>query len=254
MDPRSSKRAITPRTKAIMPVHLYGQLADMERIWRSPSATALPVIEDAAQAHGAEHGGSARARSAISAASASIPARTSAPAAKAVRSSPIARISRIGAHAARLGPGAESTITSLKGFNYRMDGIQAAILRVKLRLPRGLDGSPAQAAARYNALLAGSGIPIPARRAGPDTCITFMRSGPRPRRECEVLGAGHSDQHPLPDPGPSAARLRGLGYGAGEFPIPGALADETLSLPMFPEIPADGRFATPGRVTARSKA
>ena len=206
-----------------------------------PARTASLVIEDAAQAHGAERGRRARRHaSATSAASASTRARTSAPAARAARSSPTTPRSPTRMRSLR-DWGQEGKYNHVRhGFNYRMDGIQGAVLGVKLRASRRWTGTPARRSPPlYDALLAElpcSGRPGP---IGADhVCHVYALRVRRPRR-----GARAASQTPASRPActirarctcsrpmPSSATA------PGDFPVAEALARETLSLPLYPEL------------------
>ena len=161
MDPNELESKITKRTKAILPVHLYGQAADMDPILEIARQHKLVVIEDAAQAHGAEY----KARRAGSLGDMGCfsfyPGKNlGAYGEGGARNHQRCWLCENASHAARLGGGKRYQHV-LKGYNYRMEGIQGAVLRVKLRRLEAWTEARRAAAARYDELLAESGVPTP---------------------------------------------------------------------------------------------
>ena len=108
----------------------------------------------------------------------------------------------------------------LKGYNYRLEGIQGAVLRVKLRHLEAWTEARRAAAARYDSLLAGSGVATP--QAMPYARHVYhvyaVRTAERAGLAGRAAGAGHPDRHPLPDAGPSAAGVRRARLRAGAVP------------------------------------
>jgi dTDP-4-amino-4,6-dideoxygalactose transaminase len=238
IDPAMIEAAITPRTRAIVPVHLYGQPADMDPILEIARRHRLTVIEDAAQAHGAEYHGRRCGSLAEIAAFSFYPGKN------------------LGAY----GEGGALTTTRadvaktcrtlrdwgqekryehrLKGFNYRMDGIQGAILRVKLRHLEAWTEKRRQVAAWYAEMLDPETVRQPKARPG---CrhvyhVFAVRTDDRDTLR-DVLGTqGIQTGIHYPIPVHLQPAHADLGYHAGDFPNAEAAAREVLSLPLFPEM------------------
>jgi dTDP-4-amino-4,6-dideoxygalactose transaminase len=239
MDPAQVERAITPRTKAIMPVHLYGQPADMEPIVAIARRHGLVVIEDAAQAHGAEYRGRRCGSLGDIAAFSFYPGKnlgaygeggalvTSNPAYAAT-----ARVLRDW--------GQEKKYEHrLKGFNYRMDGIQGAILRVKLQRLEAWTEARRRHAALYTQLLGDdSGVVTPVERddARHVFHVYAVRTSDRPGLQAALTDRGVQSGIHYPIPVHLQPAHADLGYRRGEFPHSERAADQVLSLPMFPEL------------------
>ena len=238
IDPTMIERAITPRTRAIIPVHLHGRLADMDAILAIADRHGIPVIEDAAQAHGAELGGRRAGTFGIIGCFSFYPGKNlgacgegggvvtdHADAAAAMRQL------RDWGQAGRYNH-------VLHGFNYRMDGIQGAILEVKLRhLPAWTEGRR-RVARIYDRLLDGSGILTPAAPAGDEHVyhVYAIRSAMRDRLAEGLAAAGVATGMHYPRPVHLQPAYADLGYGEGDFPVAECLAREMLSLPIYPEL------------------
>jgi dTDP-4-amino-4,6-dideoxygalactose transaminase len=240
MSPDAIEAAITPRTKAIIPVHLYGQPADMDRIVAIARRHRLTVIEDAAQAHGAEYNGRRAGSLGDMGCFSFYPGKNLGAYGEGgmvVTDNP---------HHARTirmlrDWGAERKYHHvLKGYNYRLEGIQGAVLRVKLRYLEGWTEARRSAAARYDRLLAGSGVPTPA-------AMTYARHvyhiyAIRTKRRTawqEALGAqGIQTGIHYPIPVHLLPAFEDLGYRRGQFPHAEQAADEVLSLPIYAELTA----------------
>lgn len=236
MDPSQLERAITTRTKVIMPVHLYGQPADMDPILAVASAHGLKVIEDAAQAHAAQYRGRPVGSLGDLACFSFYPSKnlgaygeggliTTDDAAAAAQ----LRLLR--------NWGQQTKYTHvIPGFNFRLQGIQGAILRVKLRHLASWTEMRRQHASAYNDLLTGTGLGLPEEMSYSRHVyhLYTVRS-----RERDALQASlHADQiqtglhYPVPvHLQPAYADPR---YPRGSFPISERACAEVLSLPMFP--------------------
>jgi dTDP-4-amino-4,6-dideoxygalactose transaminase len=238
LDPARLEAAITPRTKAIVPVHLYGQPADMRPILEIASARGIVVIEDAAQAHGAEYHGRRAGSLAELACFSFYPGKNLGAYGEGgavVTSNPdYARTIRL----LRSWGESRRYYHDLRGYNYRMEGMQGAILRVKLRhLERWTEARRAHAAI-YDLLLKDSGVLTPRQMpyARHVYCVYAIRT-PQRNSLIEALtaaGIQHGIHYPLPlhlQPAYRDAR-----YGPGDFPVAEKIAGEILSLPLYPEL------------------
>jgi dTDP-4-amino-4,6-dideoxygalactose transaminase len=250
MDVTAIEVAITSRTKAIMPVHLYGRPADMDPIMEIARRRGLVVIEDAAQAHGAEYRGRRAGSLGDMACFSFYPGKNLGAYGEGgivVTDRPdYTRTLRM-----LRDWGAEKKYQHvLKGYNYRMEGIQGAVLRVKLRhLDRWTEGRRA-AAARYDDLLVGSGVVTPEPAAG-DRHVYHVYAVRTDRRQ-ELQEALHAERIQTgvhyPVPVHLQPAFADLGYRAGCFPHAEHAAHEVLSLPMFPELTAEQCAAVAGGV------
>ena len=232
------EQAITSRTKAIVPVHLYGQPADMDPIVAIARRHGLVVIEDACQAHGAAYKGRPVGSLGDAACFSFYPGKNLGAYGEGgmvvSNSASFAREVRM-----LRDWGAEKKYHHvLKGYNYRMDGIQGAILRVKLRhLERWTEARRAHAR-DYARLLADSNVTIPqeAGYARHVFHVYAVRTTDRQslQRTLQANGVGSGIHYPIPVHLQPA--YSDLGYTAGAFPESERAADEVLSLPMYPEL------------------
>jgi dTDP-4-amino-4,6-dideoxygalactose transaminase len=240
MDAGALEAAVTPRTKAIIPVHLYGQPADMDPILQVAKKHGLVVIEDAAQAHGAEYKGRRVGSIGDIGCFSFYPGKNLGAYGEGgmvVTSNPeVARTTRM-----LRDWGAEKKYEHvLKGYNYRLEGLQGAVLRVKLRHIEAWTEARRAAAVRYDELLGPAGIPIP--HAAPNVRHVYhiyaIRTANRERLQAALQARGiHTGIH-YPFPVHLLPAYEDLGYKAGEFPHSERAAAEVLSLPMFPELTA----------------
>lgn len=240
MDATVIEAAITERTKAILPVHLYGQPADMDPILAIARRRGLLVIEDAAQAHGAEYKGRRAGSLGDMGCFSFYPGKNLGAYGEGgmvvTNHADYARTIRM-----LRDWGAEKKYQHvLKGYNYRMEGIQGAVLRVKLRHLETWTEARRAAAKRYDALLAGR-VPTPEVMAYARHVyhVYAIRSGQRQQWQ-EALGAqGIQTGIHYPTPVHLLPAFSDLGYSAGQFPHSEQAAREVLSLPMFPELTAE---------------
>jgi dTDP-4-amino-4,6-dideoxygalactose transaminase len=241
MDPASIEAAITPHTKAIMPVHLYGQPADMDPIITIARQHGLVVIEDAAQAHGAKYKGR-----------------------------PVGSIGDIacfsfypGKNLGAYGEGGAVTTSNpeyactirrlrdwgqdrkyhhvLRGFNYRMEALQGAILRVKLRhLERWTDARRA-VVNKYNQFLAGAAVELPTEMpwARHVYHLYTLRTARRDALQNTLQGKSIQTGIHYAAPVHLQPAYANLGYGRNSLPQSEKAAEEVLSLPLFPEMTDD---------------
>lgn len=238
MDPARVEAAITDRTRAIIPVHLYGQTADMDPILDIARRRGLTVIEDAAQAHGAEYKGRRAGSLGRMGCFSFYPGKNLGACGEGgmvVTSDPqYVRTLRM-----LRDWGAETKYHHvLKGYNYRLEGIQGAVLRVKLRHLEAWTEARRAAAARYDRLLSGSGVPTPAQMPyARHVYHVYAVRTPERQRWLEALRAeGIQTGIHYPIPVHLLPAYEDLGYKRGDFPHSEQAADEVLSLPMYPEL------------------
>ena len=240
MDPKALEAAITPRTKAIVPVHLYGQPADMDAILAIAARHGIVVVEDACQAHGAEIGGRRVGALGHLGCFSFYPGKNLGAYGEGgmVVTDDPALDSRI-----RMlrDWGAEKKYEHIiKGYNYRLEGLQGAVLRVKLRHLERWTAARRAAAASYAALLAPHDVGLPAEAADVRHVqhLYVVRCRDRQRLQAGLDARGIQSGIHYPYPIHLLPAFGELGHRAGDFPHSERAAREVLSLPMFPELTA----------------
>jgi dTDP-4-amino-4,6-dideoxygalactose transaminase len=239
LDPARIANAVTPRTRAVLPVHLYGQCADMDAIQAVAGRRGLTVIEDAAQAHGALHGGRKAGSLGRLGCFSFYPSKNLGGCGEGgmvvTSDGDCARSLRILRDCGQ----ASKNRHTLSGYNARMDALQGAILSAKLpHLDRWTDARRVRAAA-YDRLLAPSDVVTPwvAPYAHHAYHIYAVRSRDRDGLRERLLAGGIETGVHYPIPVHLQGSTRHLGYSIGDFPHAEQLAREVLSLPMYPELP-----------------
>jgi len=238
LDVTRLEAAITPRTKAIIPVHLYGQPADMDPILVIAKKHNLVVIEDAAQAHGAEYKGRRVGSMGAMACFSFYPGKNLGAYGEgglvATNDAAYARTVRL-----LRSWGEEKRYEHLlPGYNYRMEGMQGAILRVKLRRLEDWTESRRAHAAEYDRLLADTNLQTPAAMPGMRHVYHIYAVRVREREAIQKSLAADGIQTGIHYPAPVHVQpaYAGLGYKRGDFPNAESAAAEVISLPMFPEM------------------
>jgi dTDP-4-amino-4,6-dideoxygalactose transaminase len=250
MDPATIEAAITPRTKAILPVHLYGQSADMAPIMEIAKRHGLVVIEDAAQAHGAKYKGR-----------------------------PLGSIGDIGCFSfypgknlGAYGEGGAVTTSNpeyahtirmlrdwgqdrkyhhvLRGFNYRMEGFQGAILRVKLRHLDRWTEARREVVRQYDELLSDSGVETPTEMPwGRHVYHVYtLRTDDRDGLQAFLQAEGIQTSIHYPVPAHLQPAYADLGYGRGAFLRSERAAEQVLSLPLYHELSSQAVAEVAGAV------
>jgi dTDP-4-amino-4,6-dideoxygalactose transaminase len=232
------EKAITPRTKVLIPVHLYGQTADMGPIMEISRKHGLLVLEDAAQAHGAEYRGQRAGSFGDAAAFSFYPAKNLGAYGDAgvvtTNDKALAdRVRLLSNHGRR-----NANDHAVEGFNARLDGIQAAVLSAKLLRLERWNEMRRQAAQRYNRLLADHDVVTPEEM--PDGKHIYHLYVIRVKKRDEVKQAlaekGVSCGLHYPVPIHMLEAYKHLGKSRGAYPVTETVAEEILSLPMYPEI------------------
>ena len=238
MDPARIEAAVTPRTKAIVPVHLFGQPADMDPILEMAARHGLAVIEDACQAHGSEYKGRRCGSIGQLGCFSFYPGKNLGAfgegGALVTNDPDLARKVRL------LRSWGEETRYEHKyrGFNYRMDGVQGAVLGVKLKyLERWTDARRSRAA-EYRRRLSGTPATAPAERPASRHVYHqyVVRVAERDAWRAALADGGVQTAVHYPIPVHLQPAYRDLGYSRGDFPVAEQAAGEVLSLPMFPEL------------------
>lgn len=241
LDPARLEAAITPRTRAVIPVHLYGCPADMAPILEIARQHHLRVIEDCAQAHGATYQGKRTGCWGDLAAFSFYPTKNLGAFGDggAVVTDNPALAERL--RLLREYGWAERYVSAIKGLNSRLDALQAAILRLKLRHLEAWNNRRRTLAQRYTALLQNSGLQLPFDP--PDgTHVYHLYVIRTPHREAlraflSARGIGTLIHYPVPVHLQPA--YADLGYGPGTLPETEAAAAQVLSLPLYPELYED---------------
>ena len=238
MDPAQIEAAITPRTKAIVPVHLYGQMADMDAIMAIAKKHNLFVLEDSAQAHGAEYNGKRAGSFGDAAGFSFYPGKNMGAAGEGgMTTTPHAEINR----KVRMlrDWGAEKKYHhEIIGYNMRLEGIQGAVLRVKLKYIEKWTEMRRAAAKRYDEMFKGTGVVTPVELPNRRHVyhIYQIRTPDRVRWMDELGKKGIQTGIHYPFPLHTLKAFEHLGYKAGQFPHAEKIAAETMSIPMFPEL------------------
>lgn len=250
MDPCAIEGAITPRTKAILPVHLYGQPADMDPILEVARRHGLVVIEDAAQAHGAKYKGRSIGSVGDITCFSFYPTKNLGAygegGAVTTSNAEFARTIRM---LRDWGQGGKYHHV-LRGYNYRMEGLQGAILRVKLRHLEQWTAARRKVASQYDRLLANCGVELPVEMpwARHVYHLYTLRSEDRDGLQAALLAEGIQTAVHYAVPAHLQPAYADLGYGKGAFPQSEAAANQVLSLPIYPELSEQAISSVAGAV------
>ena len=243
MDAALVEKAITPRTRVIVPVHLYGHPADMTAILAVAARHHLPVLEDAAQAHGAEVDGRRAGALGHAACFSFYPGKNLGAygdAGMVVTNDRefAARVRQIANH----GGGTNKYDNVVVGTNSRLDTLQAAVLRVKLRHLDRWNAERRERVKAYATALAGvPGLVLPTERAGARSAwhLYTVRSDDRDALQAHLRAEGIATAVHYPRPIHLQPAMAPAGGRPGDLPVSEASSREVLSLPLYPELPLD---------------
>ena len=242
IDPRQIEKAITPRTKAIMVVHLYGQPADMDPVFEIARRHNLPVIEDACQSHGARYKGRRAGSMGAFAAFSFYPAKNLGAYgdAGALTTNDASLAERV-RMMRNYGQRAKYDHMYL-AWNRRLDTLQAAVLRVKLRHLDRWNASRRTIASMYDELLKDARVTLPYASSESEHVyhlyVVLVENRAQVQHELAAHGISTGIHYPLPIHLQEA--YRGAGFGQGAFPVTEHAAERVLSLPMYPELTEAG--------------
>lgn len=241
IDPARVEAAITPRTRAILPVHLYGQPADLDPIIEIAQRNNIAVVEDAAQAHGARYKGKRIGAHGDVACWSFYPGKNlgamgDGGAITTDREDLAERIRELRNYGSR-----EKYVHEIKGVNSRLDPIQAAVLRAKLPTLDEWTQRRRALAAFYHEALADSGLVLPHVQDGVEHAwhLFVVRSDRRDALQARLTDSGIGTLIHYPIPTHLQQAYAGLGHARGSFPIAERMADRILSLPMGPQVSQD---------------
>ncbi|HKE91525.1 MAG TPA: DegT/DnrJ/EryC1/StrS family aminotransferase [Gemmatimonadales bacterium] len=242
IDPDAVAAAVGPRTVGIVPVHLYGQMADMDPLLEVAARRGLWIVEDAAQAHGARDKGRRAGTLGELGAFSFYPGKN------------LGACGEGGAVSGRSGVVLETVrrlrehgqsskyVHEVEGYNGRMHAIQAAFLRIKLPYLEGWNASRRRAALLYRQALADVAeirLPVEAPGATPVYHLFVIRAQRRDELQAFLSKRGIGTGLHYPVPLHLQTAYRHLALGRGAFPVTERAAAEVLSLPMYPELTAD---------------
>jgi dTDP-4-amino-4,6-dideoxygalactose transaminase len=238
LDSRQFERAITPATRALMPVHLYGRAADMDAIRAIAEPHKIRILEDAAQAHGARYRGRRTGGLGAAAAFSFYPTKDLGAygegGALTTDDDQIAKFAR----AARNHGQTARYDHEFVGYNYRMHGFQGAVLRIKLRYLDSWTAKREEIAREYRRVLTAGRLEMPVDDPR-DECVyhqfvIYVRN--RNSVMCELAERGIETAVHYPRPLHLQTAYSSLGYPLGNFPLSERACEHVLSLPIYPQM------------------
>ena len=238
LNPDNLEAAITSRTKAIIPVHLYGTPAEMDRIMAIAERHGVPVIEDAAQSHGATYRGKRVGQFGRIACFSFYPSKNLG--AYGEGGALVTNDASIAHRARSLRDHAQSQkyLHDEIGYNYRMDSFQAAVLSIKLKHLDEWNTARIDRARQYTELLKESSYKLPAHMSDSESVwhcyVIETPERDRVRSGLQDVGIQSAVHYPVPIHLQKA--YAHLGYRSGDLPVTEALCDHCLSLPIYPEL------------------
>lgn len=240
LDPERIAAAITSKTKVIIPVHLYGQPAELDPILAVAKKHGLLVLEDAAQAHGSRYNGKKIGGHGDAAAWSFYPGKNLGGfgdgGAVTTRHAHIAeRIRVLRNYGSRV-----KYVNDVRGFNSRLDPIQATVLRIKLRHLDDWNTRRKEIAAQYTAAFSGTGLILPAVAAGSDPVwhLYVVRSSDRESLQNALTAAGVNSLVHYPIPPHKQVAYQDFIAKESTYPLAEMLATQVLSLPVGPHMQA----------------
>jgi dTDP-4-amino-4,6-dideoxygalactose transaminase len=238
LDPAAVEAALTARTRALLPVHLYGQPADMAALAAIAQRRGLALLEDAAQAHGAEIAGRRAGSLGHAACFSFYPGKNlgcygDGGAVTTDDEALAGRLRKLRDHGR-----SSKYVHDELGYGHRLDALQAAILAAKLPHLDAANAARRRLAARYRQLLAGADLVLPYVPEGvtPAWHLYVVRTTRRDALLASLRAEGIEAGIHYPLPLHLQPAYRSLGLGAGSFPVAEAAAQQVLSLPLFPEM------------------
>jgi dTDP-4-amino-4,6-dideoxygalactose transaminase len=242
LDVEAAAAAVGPRTRFLLPVHLYGQMADVRALQELARRKGLELLEDACQAHGAERDGVGAGAAGTAAAFSFYPSKNLGAMGDAGALVLDDGDAALKAKALRQHGETSRYRSDYLGYTARLDALQALILLRKLPRLAQWNEQRRQAAAFYSESLAGIGdlrLPVTAPGATHVWHVYAVRTADPSGLAAFLAGRGIATNHHYPEAPHLSAAFGGLGLREGSFPVAEAIARETISLPMFPGITAE---------------
>jgi dTDP-4-amino-4,6-dideoxygalactose transaminase len=241
LDPRLLEKAITPRSKAVMPVHLYGHPFDVDPILEVCRRHRLPLVEDAAQAHGARYRGRSVGTFGEMTGFSFYPGKNLGACGEGGALVTASAELAAGARSLREHGSTVRYHHDEIGYNYRMEGIQGAVLGVKLKHLAAWNAARRRVAHRYHELLApaaAAGLRLPREASWAESVyhLYVVRHAARDRLKEHLAARGIGTALHYPLPLHLQKCFASLGHHAGDFPVAERAARECLSLPVYPEL------------------
>ena len=241
MDPARVEKVITERSKAILPVHLYGQPADLNPLLAVARRHNLALVEDACQAHGAEYNGRRAGALGTAGCFSFYPSKNLGACgeggAVVTNDTQLAqRVQMLRDHGS-----SRKYEHRFPGYNFRMEGLQGAVLSAKLKYLDGWNAQRRKLAAQYDQLLAGSGLTTPAAMpyARHVYHLYVVQADDREALRQELARRDIATGLHYPIPLHLQEAYHSLGYRPGDFPVSERLTERLLSLPMYPELSSE---------------
>ncbi len=241
MDPAQVEKAITPRTKAILPVHLYGQCADLDALMAIADRHHLPLIEDACQAHGSEYKGRKAGTIGLAGCFSFYPGKNLGALGEggAITTNDVALAQKL--RMLRDHGSLRKYEHSLAGFNFRLEGLQGGLLAVKLPHLDSWNNERRNVAALYNEMLRDANVTLPVEMPyGKNVYhLYIVQIENRDEVKTQLANAGIDTGLHYPVPLHLQDAYKQLGYKKGDFPVSEKLSQQILSLPMYPGLSAE---------------
>lgn len=238
LDPAKLAAAITPRTKAVMPVHLYGHPFDVDPILAECRKRNLPLVEDACQAHGARYKGNPVGSFGVMSGYSFYPGKNLGACGEggALNTADDTLAKR--ARSIREHGSSVRYYHDEVGYNYRMEGLQGAALGVQLPHLAGWNRRRRAIAHRYHELLQDTPLRLPLEKPGAESVyhLYVVRHPKRDALKAHLEAAGVGSALHYPHPLHLQKCFTHLGYKPGDFPVAERASRECLSLPIFPEL------------------
>ena len=236
MDPVQAEKAITPRTRALLPVHLYGQCADLDALADIARRRNLHLVEDACQAHGSEYKGRKAGTIGVAGCFSFYPGKNLGALGEggAVSTNDAALAQKM--RMLRDHGSLRKYEHAVPGYNFRLEGMQGGFLRVKLPHLDGWNGQRREVAALYSSRLKGSGIvaptEVPYGKHIYHLYVVQVDNRDAVQKDLGANGVATGLHYPVPLHLQEA--YKDLGYREGDFPVSEKLAKRILSLPIYP--------------------